>query len=95
MSETTVIVHVRAKPGHEEFVGAELDKLLSPTRSEPGCLRYDMFVDASDPTHFVFIQAWESIDAHHVHLEQGHMEAFLITCKGTIAEATFYHLEDR
>jgi hypothetical protein len=84
MSETTVIVHVRAKPGHEEFVGAELDKLLSPTRSEPGCLRYDMFVDASDPTHFVFI-----------HLEQGHMEAFLITCKGTIAEATFYHLEDR
>lgn len=95
MSETTIIAHVRAKRGHEESVGNELEKLLAPTRSEPGCLRYDMLVDAADPAHFVFIEAWESSDAHHLHLEQGHMEAFLINCKGTIAEATFYHLQNR
>ncbi|WOJ95122.1 putative quinol monooxygenase [Congregibacter variabilis] len=95
MPETTVIAHVRAKTGQQEVVGAELEKLLIPTRSEPGCIRYDMFVDANDPAHFVFIETWESIDAHHVHLEQGHMEGFLMACKGTIAEATFYHLENR
>jgi len=95
MPETTVIAHVRAKPGQNEFVGAELNKLLIPTRTEPGCLRYDMFLDASDAAHFVFIEVWESIEAHHVHLEQGHMEAFMMTCKGTIAEATFYHLNSQ
>ncbi len=95
MPETTIIAHVRAKPGQEAFVGDELEKLLIPTRSEPGCLRYDMFVDAADSSHFVFIEVWESGEAHHVHLEQGHMEAFMLTCKGTIAEASFYHLQNR
>ncbi|WP_439105801.1 putative quinol monooxygenase [Congregibacter sp.] len=94
MSET-VVVHVRAKPGHEAFVEAELNKLIAPTRAEEGCIRYDMFADVEDPLHFVFFEEWHSIDDHQTHLDKGHMAAFIIACKGTLAEASIYNLERR
>lgn len=91
----TVVVHVRAKPGHEASVETALNKLIAPTRAEAGCIRYDMFADQEDPLHFVFFEEWDSIDAHQTHLDEGHMADFIITCKGTLAEASVYHLAKR
>lgn len=91
----TVIVHVRAKAGHGAAVEAELNKLIVPTRAEAGCIRYDLFADLGDPLHFVFFEEWDSIDAHQTHLDEGHMAEFIMACKGTLAEASVYHLESR
>lgn len=91
----TVVVHVRAKPGHEAAVEAALNKLIAPTRAEAGCIRYDMFADLSDPLHFVFLEEWDSSDAHQTHLDEGHMAEFIMACKGTIAGASVYHLAKR
>ena len=38
----TVIARIKAKPGLEDTVRQELLKLLGPTRSEKGCINYDM-----------------------------------------------------
>jgi quinol monooxygenase YgiN len=38
----TVLALVKAKEGMEESVREELMSLVSPTRSEPGCINYDL-----------------------------------------------------
>ncbi|MFK8041760.1 putative quinol monooxygenase [Congregibacter sp.] len=94
MPETLVVVHVRAKPGHGEFVETQLKKLLSPTRAEAGCIRYDMFSDAEDPLHFIFLEEWSSIDDYQAHMDEQHMVEFIMACKGKLAEASTYNLKD-
>ncbi len=95
MSEVTVVAHVHARPGHVEKVAEELDKLIAPTRAEPGCKRYDLHTDISDPAHFVFYEIWDSAESHHAHIDSAHMAAFVTACKGAIAEATIHHLNKK
>jgi quinol monooxygenase YgiN len=73
----TVIARIRAKAGLEETVLQEMSKLLSPTRSEPGCINYDLHVSSSDPTHFMFHENWESESDLARHLQSPHLKAWL------------------
>lgn len=40
---------------------------LAATRERPGCLGVDVAVDVDDPTHFVLVEKWESIDADNAY----------------------------
>jgi len=59
-SKVTVIAQVRTRGGMEERVREELMKLVTPTRSEPGCIVYDLYQDADSTTHFMFYECWKS-----------------------------------
>src|SRR2546428_10933244 len=50
----TVIARLKAKPGLEDSVRQELFKLLAPTRSEKGCINYDMHQSCDDASFFSF-----------------------------------------
>jgi len=39
MTKLTIIAHITAHAGKVEFLKRELEKLLVPTRNEPGCLQ--------------------------------------------------------
>lgn len=95
MSEITVIAHINARPEDVERVGAALDKMLAPTRAEPGCLQYDLLVDVQDPCHFIFYERWESPEAHQTHMDSAHIAEFVVSCKGAIAEATVHHARQK
>ncbi len=56
----TVIVCIKAKPGMEARVKQELLNLLGPTRSEKGCINYDMNQAADDDLLFLFHENWTS-----------------------------------
>lgn len=92
MSQIIVIAHVNARAGSEAHVQAELQKLIAPTLEEPGCHHYELHVDVKDPTHFVFYEIWDSVEAHQEHIDSEHMGAFVLSCKGMIAEATINHV---
>ena len=70
-----VVAHIHAKPGKEADVRAVLEGYIAPTLNENGCLRYDLFVDADDPSKFTFIEEWSSREALNAHGQSAHITA--------------------
>ena len=62
-----VVARVKAKSGRVSEMKEVLIGLLAPTRSEPGCIHYELLENRADPSEFTFIEEWrdaESIQAH-------------------------------
>ena len=73
----TVIARIKALPTREKDVREELRNLVSPSRSEPGCLRYDLHVATDDTTRFMFVEEWKSSKDLNAHLQQPYLKAFM------------------
>ncbi len=64
-----IIAHFAVKPEHSaDFIKAIQETLIAPTLKEPGCLQYDLWQDAADPTRFAMVEVWESDEALETHL---------------------------
>ena len=93
MSDITVIAHIRARPGKEAQVREALQNLVEPTRTEAGCSRYDLHCDLKDPAHFMFVERWESTEAHDRHMDSEHIAEFVMASRGAIGESTIQFFE--
>lgn len=93
MSKLTVIATIQARPGHEAAVREGLLGLVAPTRSEEGCLNYDLHQDLEDPTRFVFHETWESAFHLERHLESEHIVANRERIGSSIEALTVRRLE--
>ncbi len=76
-NKVTVIAQVRVKEGMEKNVKGELSKLVTPTRSEPGCIVYDLYQSADSTTHFMFYECWKSKKDLDEHLQKPYIKAFM------------------
>lgn len=64
----------------EDFIRLEAVDIVAPlyrelvalTRQEARCLTYDLFVDQSDPGHFIFIETWPDRAALDFHCATEH-----------------------
>lgn len=70
-----VVAHLHAKPGQEAELRVVLESFVNPTRSEEGCIRYDLFMDLDHPTRFTFIEEWASREALERHGQSAHITA--------------------
>jgi quinol monooxygenase YgiN len=76
MAEVRVIARSVAREGKEDQLRGLLQDMLTPTRVEPGCKLYELYV--SDSRERYFYEGWESQAAldqhvatpHFKHLEQ-------------------------
>ena len=59
MAKLTIVANIKANSAKVELVKAELLKLVPITRSEAGCINYDLHQDNENPAHFVFYENWE------------------------------------
>ncbi|MEJ8277479.1 putative quinol monooxygenase [Pseudonocardia spirodelae] len=73
----TVIARMRAKPGKEEELKAELEKLIEPTTKEDGYVNYDLHQGWDDPAVFFFYENWESEAKLDAHLQTPHLTRFV------------------
>ena len=80
----TVTADIEARLGREALVRAELEKLVEPTRAEPGCIRYDLHEDAERPNRFFFYETWESRDLWQRHMNADHIAAYLAATDGAV-----------
>ncbi|MEM7680035.1 MAG: putative quinol monooxygenase [Pseudomonadota bacterium] len=94
MSKLTLIAHITAKPDKIDLVKAELEKLITPTRAEEGCINYDLHRDNENPAHFMFFENWETRELWQAHMESDHLKAYLTATEGAVAEWTFYEMTD-
>ena len=69
----TVVARIKAKKGNEEEVKRELLALVAPTRTEAGCLGYDLHQSTEDPALFLFYENWTSRAALDEHFATPHL----------------------
>ena len=62
-----VVARHRARPETVDEVRRILLELIGPSRSEPGCLKYELLQNAEDPTDFTFVETFASDDALKIH----------------------------
>ena len=73
----TVIAQIKVKEGMEGNVREELFKLMAPTRSEPGCIVYDLYQSTDDKQTFMFYECWKSKRDLDEHLQKPYTKAFI------------------
>ena len=65
------------RPGMEEKVKKEVMALVAPTRSEPGCINYDLHQDRENPRRLVLYENWRSKKDLDEHLAMPYLQAFI------------------
>jgi len=88
MSKLTIVANITAKSDKIDLVKAELEKLINITRSEKGCLQYDLHQDNEDPAHFMFYENWESRELWQIHMNAPHLAAYMEATDGAVADFT-------
>jgi quinol monooxygenase YgiN len=68
-----LVIEFHAAPGMGEDLRRELLALVGPTRSEQGCLRYDLHVDPEDADVLAFYEVWADAAAHAAHDRTAHV----------------------
>jgi quinol monooxygenase YgiN len=74
--QITVFAFMKAKPGRESELQAEMLKVVELTRKEKGCIQYDLHVHTGDPTRFGYYEIWDSEESLAGHAKADHMNAF-------------------
>ncbi|WP_028889078.1 putative quinol monooxygenase [Tenacibaculum ovolyticum] len=86
MNRLTIVAKIVAKEEKREFVKSELLKLISITRSEKGCINYDLHQDNENPNLFLFHENWESKELWQVHMNNEHLAEYLKVTDGAVEE---------
>ncbi|MHB1005644.1 MAG: putative quinol monooxygenase [Chloroflexota bacterium] len=68
-----VIVQVHIQPNHrEQFLASMLDDARGSVNDEPGCLRFDVIQDNSDPNKIYLYEAYRDDAAFEAHRQAPH-----------------------
>lgn len=94
MTTLTVIAHITAKDDSIALVKAELEKLIPATRSEEGCIRYDLFQDNEKPTHFMFHESWATRELWQIHMENQHLKDFSASTEGAVESFVLHEMKE-
>ena len=82
----TVTAHIKARKGLEENLRKELLALMEPTRSEKGCITYDLYHDHEDQSHFMFYESWKNKSDLEQHLQKPYIKSFMDKAEELLAE---------
>lgn len=79
MAESAIIlsVMIEAVAGREDELADKLKGLVGPTRSESGCLGYELNVSADKPGTFLFYEKFKDQAALDSHVSTPHFKEFL------------------
>ena len=86
MSKLTIVANIHAHPSKIDLVAAELEKLVPLTRTEPGCIQYDLHRDNNNPAHFMFYENWESRELWQAHMGAPHLAAYMKATEGAVVD---------
>ncbi len=82
-----VVARIVARKEKAEQVRDILAGLVDPTRSEAGCIRYELLQNKADLTDFTFVEEWTNDAALDLHMRTPHLVQALVTLPDLIAAA--------
>ncbi|MGW2511517.1 putative quinol monooxygenase [Streptomyces scopuliridis] len=74
-----VEIKLGARPGRTETAEQALQKIIAPTRANPGCLEFRVLRYRDDPRAFTLLEHWTSMAATDAHGESEYMADYLAT----------------
>lgn len=77
-----VTATLTAKPGKEDELREACRAVIAKTQGEPGCVQYECAQNIENSSQFLFLEAWDDMDALKVHTTTEHMAVF-----GPLAES--------
>jgi len=84
-----VVVPLKVKPEmREKFLAAALDDSTCSVRDEPGCVRFDVLQDNSDPNRFFFYEVYRDENAYKAHQAPAHYPRWRAAVAEVLAEPT-------
>lgn len=72
--KVTILAQIKAKKGMEEKLRQQSLALVAPTRSEPGCINYELHQGDNDKSLLIFYESWVSKKDLEKHLEMPYMK---------------------
>ncbi|WP_028111682.1 putative quinol monooxygenase [Ferrimonas kyonanensis] len=84
MTQLTIVANIIAKTDQIERVKTELLKLIDTTRTEDGCINYDLHQDNNNPAHFLFYENWASREQWRAHMDNQHLKDYLAATEGAV-----------
>jgi quinol monooxygenase YgiN len=84
MSEVKVVALITAKPEEYSAVNKAVRAMVGLSRSEEGCLQYDLHEDQEVKGSFVFIERWKSENALKTHMAMPYHDEFLAELEGKL-----------
>ena len=84
--KVTVIARIKVKPGMEEKAKQEILSLVGPTRSEAGCINYDLHQSTENKSLFMFYENWVSKKDLDEHLAMPYMKSHMEKASEIFAE---------
>ena len=81
-----VVARITALRDRVNDVRLLLEELIEPTRSEAGCISYELLQNKADPTDFTFVEEWDGDQALDAHLSSEHIQS-AITGTATLLAA--------
>ncbi len=83
----TLTAEFQAVAGKEEQLKALLLTLVTPTRAEAGCVKYELYQDSRDPACFFFYEIWVDKAAHAQHMQTAHIQHWRKQREGLLAKS--------
>jgi len=83
--KVTVVARIKTKKGMDESVKQELRALVAPTRSEKGCINYDLHRSIDDRSVFMFYENWVSKEDLDKHLAMPYMKSHMEKAREMLA----------
>lgn len=88
LNETVrIIAQVTSQPDKIEELKSLLLNLVEPTRSEKGCVSYQLLQDKTDSAKFVFIEEWTDDSAIDAHMTTAHVQEAFSKAQSLLAKA--------
>ena len=82
-------VSVKVKPERrEQFLRVIEDDSICSIRDEPGCVRFDVLQDNSDPNRFFFYEVYKDENAFKAHQASAHYPRWRAAAAEVLAEPT-------
>lgn len=88
MAQLTIVANITANADKVDLVKTELEKLIGVTRSEEGCINYDLHQDNENPAHFMFYENWASRELWQAHMGNQHLRDYMAATEGAVAQFT-------
>ncbi len=82
----TIVARILVKPEKREFVKNELLKLIDITRTEDGCINYDLHQDNENENLFLFYENWANRDLWKKHMDNAHLVEYMAATEGAVEE---------
>ena len=93
MTQLTIVANITAHPEQIDLVKTELLKLIKVTRSEKGCVNYDLHQDIENPAHFMFYDNWQTRELWQAHMTNQPLQDYLSATQEAVAEFTLNEMQ--